>query len=73
MGVEIRQHVGQQIFTNETRAARFDEIVCDGEVIGIRFHSERLIRWTRYKKKDIPKRIQKQAVRLCMQKDENRG
>lgn len=72
MAVRLRQHVGWELFTQEEVLQKFDEVVVDHEVIGLSFRHENKIHWTKYKKKDIPKSIIRQAVRLLQKRNENR-
>jgi hypothetical protein len=71
MGVQLRQHVGRELFKQGETAQNFDEILCDGLILGMSFRFENKIHW-RYKKKEIPKSIRKQAIRLCQDRNAKR-
>ena len=67
--VELRRATGYELLTGKPAECGYDEVICDGETIGLSLVGSSEIHWQPYSKKDIPLSIRREAVRLCRERN----
>lgn len=67
--LELRRAVGWDATTRQTSVCGYDELVLDGVVIGVSMVGANEIHWQPYPKKDIPKSVRSNAVKLCQERN----
>ena len=67
--VELRRSKGWDLIAKQERENRYDDIIVDGQTLGLCYLMDNKIHWNMPKSK-IPMSIRMQAMRLCRERNE---